>query len=215
MALGGINAGYDTSDPADSKNAGLGAGDIRSFKTNIQGALDNEHQFPASGGSMGGHRLGSARAFLGAASAISSSDTDGRLMLTSDTSRLYHVGSAVTQFLGGRFALEFSASGASIAGTATASKVSQVMKMEAGQFTMPNASTGTTMNLQHAYIAGTVVAQCTAVYNGSFVTLGGFPVPQISSGSQIIVFNYNAAGVPSTSSASYTVNYFIVGAVAG
>ena len=103
MPLGGITPGWDESVPADSENAGLGAQRIRSLETALQQILDSEHNFPASGGANTGyHRLGSARAFFGAESTVSSSGTDGRLMVTSDTSRLFHVGSAGTMLLGGQ-----------------------------------------------------------------------------------------------------------------
>jgi len=103
MALGGITVSYDGTVPADGENAGLGAQRIRSLETTIQQVLDSEHNFAASGGANTGyHRLGSARAFYGVESTVSSSGTDGRLMVTSDTSRLFHVGSVGTMFLGGQ-----------------------------------------------------------------------------------------------------------------
>lgn len=105
MALGGIQTAYDSTVPPDSENAGLGAQRIRSLETTIQQVLDSEHNFPAAGGANTGyHRLGSGRAFYGPESAVSSSGTDGRLMITSDTSRLFHVGSGGTMFLGGNAA---------------------------------------------------------------------------------------------------------------
>ena len=103
--MASINIGWDETAPADSRNAGLGAGDIRSIQSNLRGALDAEHHYPSSGGSAGAHRLGSARAYVGTASAVSSADTDGRLMFTSDSSNLYVVNSATTVLAGGRYAL--------------------------------------------------------------------------------------------------------------
>lgn len=101
MPLGGINAGWDEAVPADSENAGLGALRIRSLETTVQQVLDSEHNFPAAGGANTGyHRLGSARAFFDVESNVSSSGTDGRLYVASDTSRFFHVGSAGTMFLG-------------------------------------------------------------------------------------------------------------------
>lgn len=47
------------------------------------------------------HRLGSGRPYVGTQSAVSSSGTDGRLMVTSDTSRFFHVGSGGTSYIGG------------------------------------------------------------------------------------------------------------------
>lgn len=103
MSLGGITAGFDSTNPADSDNEGLGAGVIRSLKTTVQQVLDSEHNFPSGGGANTGyHRLGSARAFYDVESNVSSSGTDGRIQVTSDTSRLFHVGSAGTMLLGGQ-----------------------------------------------------------------------------------------------------------------
>lgn len=92
--------------PAGSESVGLGDNRIRSMKTDLRTALDDEHVFPSSGGTAGQHRAGSARAFYGTQSQVSASTTsaptaDGRMMLTSDTSRLFGVGSGGTVLLGG------------------------------------------------------------------------------------------------------------------
>lgn len=102
MALGGIAYGWDNSKPGANDQAGNGDDEIRSLRSNLQGALDSEHNFANGGLSSGGgaHRLGSARAFYGAESTVSSSDTMGRLMVSSDRSRLFHVGSNGTMLLG-------------------------------------------------------------------------------------------------------------------
>lgn len=111
MPLGGITPGWDSTVPPDSENAGLGAQRIRSLETALQQILNSEHNFPASGGpNTGYHLLGSARAFYGAESTVSSSGTDGRLMVTSDTSRFFHVGSGGTMLLGGQSAILIGAS---------------------------------------------------------------------------------------------------------
>lgn len=101
--MNGANIGtFDSNSPADTESAGLGDDRIRSTKTTLQQAMDDEHHFPAAGGSVVGyHRLGSARPYVGTQSRVSSSGTDGRLMVTSDTSRLFGVGSGGTMFLGG------------------------------------------------------------------------------------------------------------------
>lgn len=101
--MNGANIGtFDLSVPADSESMGLTDDRIRSVKSTFQQALDDEHNFPATGGSnVAYHRLGSARPYYGTQSAVSSSGTDGRLMVTSDTSRLFAVGSAATSFIGG------------------------------------------------------------------------------------------------------------------
>lgn len=92
--------GWDESSPADIDSAGLGDDAIRSLKTTLRIGLDYEHNWPTSGIGAGIHRLGSARAYYAAQSLVSSSGTDGRLMVTSDSSKLFHVGSAGTMFLG-------------------------------------------------------------------------------------------------------------------
>ena len=101
MPLGGSDISWAVATPAGSESVGLGDDRIRSMKTSIASALDNEHNFPTAGGANTGyHRLGSARAHFGTQSRVSSGDTDGRLMVTSDTSRLFGVGSTGTALLG-------------------------------------------------------------------------------------------------------------------
>lgn len=106
--------GWDESKPADTDSAGLGDDEIRSLKTALRTGLDGEHVWPSASGDAGVHRLGSARAYYGTQSRVSSSGTDGRLMVTSDTSRLFHVGSTATSLMGGATML----SAASFPGTA-------------------------------------------------------------------------------------------------
>lgn len=103
MPIGGANGiGWDENSPPDTESAGLGDDRIRSTKSSVRQTLDSEHNFPSTGGdSVGYHRFGSARPYYGAQSLVSSSGSDGRLMLTSDTSRLFAVGSGGTSFIGG------------------------------------------------------------------------------------------------------------------
>ena len=101
MPIGGSTIGWNNATPADTDNSGSGDDEIRSLKTSVQQAINNEHNFPAAGGAdTGYHLLGSARPYYGTQSRVSSSGSDGRLMLTSDTSRLFGVGSGGTVFLG-------------------------------------------------------------------------------------------------------------------
>lgn len=93
--------GWNESQPADTDSAGLGDDQIRSLKTSVRVGLDGEHVWPSGGGDAGVHRLGSARVAYNAQSLVSSAGTDGRLMQTSDTSRLFHTGSGGTSFIGG------------------------------------------------------------------------------------------------------------------
>lgn len=97
--------GWNESSPAGADSVGAGAGEFRSLKTAIRTALDGEHNFPSAGGDAGVHRLGSGRPFVGLQSAVSSSGTDGRMMVASDTSRFFHVGSGGTSFIGGPMVL--------------------------------------------------------------------------------------------------------------
>lgn len=100
--IGGVNIGYDVNLPADAESAGLGDDRIRSLKTSVQQAIDAEHNFPAGGGANTGyHVLGSARPYYGAQSLVSSTGSDGRVMQTSDSSRLFGVGSGGTVLYGG------------------------------------------------------------------------------------------------------------------
>lgn len=101
--MNGANIGtFDLNSPADSESMGLTDDRIRSVKSTLQQVIDDEHVFPTAGGSaVGYHRLGSARAYYDVQSNVSSTGTDGRLMLTSDTSRLFGVGSGGTVLLGG------------------------------------------------------------------------------------------------------------------
>lgn len=93
--------GWDETVPADTESAGLGDDRMRSMKTSLRAALDDEHNFPSSGGdNVGYHRYGSARVHVGTQSRVSSTGTDGRLMQASDTSRLFGVGSGGTVLLG-------------------------------------------------------------------------------------------------------------------
>jgi hypothetical protein len=105
MALGGAPIGWDENTPADSESAALGDDRIRSIKTSVRQGLDSEHVWGSSGGTVGAHRRGSALPFVGLQSAVSSADTDGRMMWASDTSRLFHAGASGKNYIGGAGAL--------------------------------------------------------------------------------------------------------------
>lgn len=103
MPLGGTPILWDEASPAGSEKVGLGDDRIRSTKTSVRNALDSEHFFDSSSSTAGAHRPGSARAFYGAQSAVSASMQTadaGRLMLTSDTTRLFSVDSRGTGLVG-------------------------------------------------------------------------------------------------------------------
>jgi hypothetical protein len=92
---------WNENTPADGDSAGQGDDQFRSLKSSIRVGLDSEHVWPVGGGDAGVHRLGSARAYYGAQSLVSSTGTDGRFMQTSDTSQFFHVGSGGTALIGG------------------------------------------------------------------------------------------------------------------
>lgn len=93
--------GWDENAPAGQDSLGQGDNEIRSLKSALRTGLDAEHVWPSGGGDAGVHRLGSARVQYGTQSLVSSTGTDGRLMQTSDSSRLFHIGSTGTSFIGG------------------------------------------------------------------------------------------------------------------
>lgn len=101
MPGSGIGALWNEAAPAETDVAD--AAPIRSIETSLRNILAVEHNFPsATGPNFGYHLLGSCRAFVDVESNVSSAGTDGRLMITSDTSRFFHVGSTGTMFLGGQ-----------------------------------------------------------------------------------------------------------------
>ena len=98
MALGGAPIGWDEASPPGSESVGLGDDRIRSFKTSARPALDSEHYWTSSSSTAGAHRSGSARAFWGTQSQVSTSGDSysaGRMMITSNTSRLMSVASTI------------------------------------------------------------------------------------------------------------------------
>lgn len=211
MALGGISVSWDVTTPSGTSLAGTGQNDIRSLKTTLNQVLDSEHVFGATGGSNTGvHRKGSAVAFYGASSALSSSDTDGRLYIDSTNSRLHHAGSSNTMFLGGRYVPEM-ASVLSVNGTGTASAITQLWVMEMGQFIFPTASQTTTVALRHTYLSALAVVSPAVPFAN--LTLGnGLPVVGSVSGANLTVnhLSVTSYGV-ATSNGTYLVNYFVSG----
>lgn len=106
MALGGASIGWNNNSPANSDLVGSGDDEIRSIRSNLQGALDSEHDFPATGGSTAGaHRLGSARIHVGNASQVSSGDTSGRLMLNTNDYSVWALTPNLVGPIAGQFAI--------------------------------------------------------------------------------------------------------------
>lgn len=102
----GVSVSWDEAVPADADSLGAADDVIRSTKSAIRTGLGAEHNWPAAGGlDVGYHLKGSARAFVAAQSLVSavgpSAQGDGRMLIASDTSRLFGCGSAGTVLLGG------------------------------------------------------------------------------------------------------------------
>jgi hypothetical protein len=222
MALGGINAGLNTNVPSGTSSAGLGDADLRSIKTTFQQVLDSEHHFPDTGGSgSGAHRLGSGRAFYGASSLLSSSDTDGRLYIDSTNSRLHHAGSSNTMVLGGQY-VTFGhpvvrwVTGSSGATDASTSGITQRMVTEAGMWVMPSGSTTTSVILYNTFIKGVaVISQAPPVGSTSVTTqwpVLGSGVP-LSGTSLLGVINRDTNGTI-ISATTYNFSYHVTGIVA-
>ena len=85
--------------PSGTSALSEGDGNIRSNQSSVQAALEEEHFFTDSTASTGIHKLGSARAFVGAHSAIAhlGADSQGRVYWSTDTGELLaNDGSAFT-----------------------------------------------------------------------------------------------------------------------
>jgi hypothetical protein len=102
---GASNVTWLETSPAIPELVGQGDDGLRSLKTSLQQGLNDEHLWPDGGGFVGAHRLGTARAYVGTQSRVSTDGSDGRLMVTSDTSRLFGLTSAGTVLLGDATAL--------------------------------------------------------------------------------------------------------------
>lgn len=85
--------------PAAGDAISLGPAVLSSLQSSLRIGLNAEHNWPSSTGVAGAHRQGSTVAFYGSSSKVSSTDTDGRLMVTTTPPSLWHVGSTVTQQL--------------------------------------------------------------------------------------------------------------------
>jgi hypothetical protein len=221
MALGGINAGLNTSVPSGSSQAGPGQQDLRSIKTTFQEVLDSEHHFPNTGGAgSGAHRLGSARAFYGAASALSSSDTDGRLYIDSTNSRLHHAGSSNTILLGGRYAtLAYPVlrwMSPFLVSSADTPSVDEHWALETGMGIMPKGSLSTILQLRTTFLHA-VPTITPASTNEDSSTVTQRPLPALSSGpivgATVTIVNTDTSGVVS-SAGTYRFCYFVMGIAA-
>jgi hypothetical protein len=172
--------GWDENVPSDTESLGLGDDRIRSLKTSLRQGLDDEHNFPSSGGdNVGYHKYGSARPYFGTQSRVSSSGTNSRLMLTSDTSRLFGVGSGGTVLVGGSTVISI--------GTDSATAGGRHYWVEEVGTSATGASTGSVIiTFPNSGFSGTPYTFCSAYSNsddGRNVTLTINPI----SGAQIAV----------------------------
>ena len=212
MALGGVAVTWDSTKPSVTSQAGIGYQDLQSIKSTMQQVTDSEHVFESTGGSNTGiHRKGSAVVFYGASSAISSSDTNGRLMIDSTNSRLHQAGSSNTMVLGG----QYTTFGTGLKGTISA--VTQMFGFEASFCTILNGSTGTTCTLTNTWVSAAVFAQ-PVVRNSGNVNIGGLPFAVTTNGTGLItgtnsvtiVHNVFASGATTGMSGSATTEYGVM-----
>lgn len=212
MALGGANINWNEGVPSGTSSAGNTDEEFKSVKTSLRNALDSEHNWPSTGGAATGfHRLGSGRAFYGASSQLSSSDTDGRLFVDSTNSRFHHAGSADTRLLGGQYALLATPAFSLFGATNAPSRITQYWTMEASRFTMSNGSTSANLTLQNTYVSA--VAFCQGVPSATAPnTTGGIPLPGAVSGNALTIHN-TTSGITGGVSAStaYVVHVVVFG----
>lgn len=213
--IGGASINWDESKPAGGDSIGIGDNQIRSDKTALRTALDSEHNFPSGGGAATGyHRYGSARAYYGTESQVSSSGTDGRLMLTSDTSRLFGVGSAGTLLMGGSTVLLHKKKASD---NDTGTPALHCWQVESGSAT-PDTSLGTfVVNFSDSGFSGLPTVVASAVSQG----LGDNASPVIRNSWAVTIYEVSTTGfegyVGSTLTlsvntwAGVTVNWISVG----
>lgn len=197
---------WNSAAPADADLVSSGASEIRSERTNLQKVLNAEHFFPEGGVSGGAHRAGSARAYFGTTSQVSSTDTSGRLMVTSDRSDLWYVGSQGTYKLGGRL-VPHGPVGAGEIGT-NLSLQTQFVGIDAG-----NVAIGlnkTLIVLNHTFVRAPAIA-CSI----SQVDISGEKIfaPEVElAGTSSFTVNWEGSSGGGASSA--TLSYIAVGRVA-
>ena len=212
MPLGGVNVGWSESTPSGTSQAGLGDDDLKSIKTSVRNGLDSEHHWSSTGGAgTGAHRKGSAVIFYGAASAVSSSDTEGRLMLTSDTSVLFHVASAMTIPLGGRYALHSVSAYTNTTNATNTSGTTQRWLSEVGYLSLLSTSASTSLTFRTTFVGVPVVTVSRA---GAPASLTALPIIQSIGATSLVLVNYNpTSGASGAPSLDYLVSYHAQGIV--
>lgn len=153
--MSGLTVGWSNTSPTATDLVGQGDDEIRSLKSNLQGALDAEHLFPAAGGYAGVHRAGSARVFVGTSSQVSSTDTDGRLMFNSTLSRLVYLNSTSSTLIGGRLVPHGPTSGGEIGGSV--SLVTQYVGIDANNVSDLPSGVTTMVSFNHTFVRAPIV----------------------------------------------------------
>jgi hypothetical protein len=125
--------------------------------SNVRGGLGAEHIWPTSAGNAGVHKPGSAVAFYGTGSQVSSSDTDGRLMLTSDRSQLWAVNSGTTFLVGGRYATYAPTAYLIPLGSVITSGVTMRWLIEPGSGMMVEGSSTTAVTFRTTFVQSPVL----------------------------------------------------------
>jgi len=213
MALGGISTVWDSTKPSVTSQAGVGYQDLQSIKSTLQQVVDSEHVFETTGGSNTGiHRKGSAVVFYGASSAISSTDTNGRLMIDSTNSRLHQAGSSNTMVLGGQY-VTF---GHRVTGQQPT--ITQAYGFESSFGTILNGSASTTITLPSTWVYANVFVQAN-MRNAGNTHIGGFPYVLTANGrgviqgtNQVTIYNSSNGTVGGASATTeYSVTVFVFG----
>lgn len=211
--MSGATITWDVSTPSGSSLVGQGPSVFTALKSSLQSGLDAEHLWPAAGGYAGVHRDGSARVFYGTASVVSSADTDGRLMLTSDTSRLYAVGNSQTSYLiGGRFVPHVHPV-YNNAGSNLTSQVTQFWASEMGLGSVPNGSDTTSITLKQTYLAN---AHCNVMFDNTAAapsTIAHVLHARVA-GATLTISKFLASNGASSTTGDYLVSYQVIGRVA-
>lgn len=208
--MSGATITWDVTTPSGSSLVGQGPSVFTTMKSSLQSGLDAEHLWPDVGGYAGVHRAGSARVFFGTASQVSSADTDGRLMLTSDTSRLYAVPNSQTSYLiGGRFVVHHHPVHNNFGSNLT-SLVTQFWATETGQCSLPNGSSSTAITLKHTYLAGAHASVQMATTTGFLAHLSTASV----AGATLTLSKFLASNGASSTTGDYGLTYQVTGRVA-
>lgn len=206
--MSGIQIGWSNTSPTATDLVGQGDDEIRSLKSNLQGALDAEHLYPAAGGYAGIHRAGSARVFVGTSSQVSSSDTNGRLMFNSTLSRLVYLDSASSTLVGGRLTPHGPTSGGEIGGNV--SLVTQYVGIDANNVSDLPSGVTTAVSFNHTFVRAPIVT--VSILRRNDTSNKPYPVDVTDVGTS--TFSVFWRGVEGGSASTISVGWQAVGRVA-